>query len=168
MQPLYVIEPRFKNDLELARTVSKCYQSPNRKLISKYLLDVIHDQNMKRNLSLIDKQSEIFGLLFLGDGATISRVTLLNNLVSGKNLPVAILELVDLQGHLADGGTKYATFICNRFIDHFKIIYPHKSIIDVIMFDGASNISLLVNSCKFAIQRLQSCVGLNTLFPFFQ
>ena len=70
--------------LELARTVSKCYQPPNRKLISKDLLDVLPDQNMERNLSLIEEESEIFGLLFLGDDATISRVPLLNILVSGK------------------------------------------------------------------------------------
>ena len=77
-------KPRFKNVLKLARTVSKCYQPPNRKLISKNILDVIHDQNMERNLSLIEKESEIFGLLFIGNGATISRVLLLNTLVSGK------------------------------------------------------------------------------------
>ena len=58
--------------LELARTVSKCYQPPNRNLIYKDLLDVIHDQNMERNSSLIKKDSDISGLLFLGDGATIS------------------------------------------------------------------------------------------------
>ena len=76
---------RFKKVLELARTVSKCYQPPNRKLIYK------DDQNIERNLSLIEKESDIFGLLFLGGGATISRVPLLNILVSGKNLPVAVL-----------------------------------------------------------------------------
>ena len=64
---------------------------------------------MEKNLSLIEKESEIFGLLFIGDGATISRVPLLNILVSGKKLPVAVLELVDCQGHLADGGTKNAS-----------------------------------------------------------
>ena len=46
-------KPRFKKVLDLSRTVSKCYQPPNRKIISKYLLDVIHDHNMERNLSLI-------------------------------------------------------------------------------------------------------------------
>ena len=79
--------PRFKKVPELARTISKCYQPPNRKLISKDLLDVIHDQNMEINLSLIEKESEIFGFLFLGDGATISRVPLLKILVSGKIFP---------------------------------------------------------------------------------
>ena len=84
-------KPRFKNVLDLARTVSKCYQPPNRKLISKDLFGVVHDQNMERNLSLIEKESEIFGLLFLGDGAIISRISPLKILVSGKKLLVAVL-----------------------------------------------------------------------------
>ena len=46
-------KPRLKKVLELARTVSKCYQPPNINLISKDILNVIHDQNMERNLSLI-------------------------------------------------------------------------------------------------------------------
>ena len=71
-------KPRFKKVLELAKYASIRYQPPNRKLISNDLLDVIYDQNTERNLSLIEKESEIFGLLFLGDGATISRVPLLN------------------------------------------------------------------------------------------
>ena len=79
-------KPRFKKVLDLAKTVSRFYQPPNRKLVSKDLLDVIHDNNTERNLSLIKKESDIFGLLFLGDGATISRIPLLNILVSGKIL----------------------------------------------------------------------------------
>ena len=49
-------KPRFKKVFDLARTVSERYQPQNKKLISKYLLDVIHDQNMERNLSLIKKR----------------------------------------------------------------------------------------------------------------
>ena len=161
-------KPRFKKMLQLARTVSKCYQPPNRKLISKDLLDIIHDQNMESNLSLIEKESDIFGLLFLGDGATISRVPLLNILVSGKNLPVALLELVDYQGYSADGGTKNASFICNRFLDHFKIIYPHKSIIDVIMFDGASNVQLTGEFLQSIYPKITVMRGVeHTVYLFF-
>ena len=36
-------KPRFKRVLDLARTVSKCYQPPNRNLIYKDLLDLIID-----------------------------------------------------------------------------------------------------------------------------
>ena len=46
-------KPMFNKALELARTVSKCYQPANKNFISKYLLDVIHDQNMEKNLILI-------------------------------------------------------------------------------------------------------------------
>ena len=48
-------KPRLKKVLELARTVSKCYQPPNINLISKDILDVIHDQNTESNLILIEK-----------------------------------------------------------------------------------------------------------------
>ena len=120
----------------------KTYIPPNRKLTSKELLDVIHEQNMKRNLAIIKKEAEIFELLFLGDGATISRCPLLNILSSAKNIPVAVLEIVDCQGHLARDYKKDATFICNQFLKHMKEIDPGNVLTDVIMFDGASNVQL--------------------------
>ena len=46
-------KPRFKNVLDLSRTVSKIYQPPNITLIYKDLLGVIHYHNMERNLSLV-------------------------------------------------------------------------------------------------------------------
>ena len=45
---------RFKKLLELAKTVSKYYKPPNRKLISKDILYVIHYQNLESNLILIE------------------------------------------------------------------------------------------------------------------
>ena len=123
---------------------------------------------MERNLSLIEKESDIFGLLFIGDGATISRVPLLNILVSGGNLPVAVLELVDFQGHLSDGGIKNGTFIGNIFLDHFKIIDPHKSIKDVIMFDGASNVQLAGELLKIHYPKITVMRGVqHTVSLFF-
>ena len=75
----------FKKVLEFSRNVSKTYIRPDRKIISKELLDVIHEHNTKSNLAMIKKEADIFGLLFLGDGATISRFTLLNILDSKRN-----------------------------------------------------------------------------------
>ena len=80
-----------------------------------------------------------FWILFLGDGANIYRIPLLNKLVSVKNHPVVVLELFDCQGQLVDGGKKDRTFICNIFLDHIRKIYPHKSITTVFIFDGSSN-----------------------------
>ena len=57
---------------------------------------------------MIQKEADIFGLLFLGYGATISRCHLLNILASAKNIPVAVLENFDCQGHLDRGNKKDA------------------------------------------------------------
>ena len=49
----------FKNVPDLARNVSKGYQTQNINIILRELLDIIHDHNMERNLSLI-KNGKIF------------------------------------------------------------------------------------------------------------
>ena len=66
-------------------------------------------------------------MLFLVDGAKISRCPLLNILASAKNIPVDVLEMVDCQCHLAEGNKKDGTFICNRFLNHMREIYPGKN-----------------------------------------
>ena len=60
---------------------------------------------------MIKKEAEIFVLVILGDGAKFSRWQLLNILASAKNIPVAVLEIVDCQVHLADDNKKYRTLI---------------------------------------------------------
>ena len=71
-------KPRFKKVRDLARNVSTVYQHPNRNIIPKDLLDLINDYNMDRNLSFIKRESDFFGFIFLGDGATISIIPLFN------------------------------------------------------------------------------------------
>ena len=106
--------------MELTRNVSKEYIPPNRNLISKELLDVIHEQNMKRSLAIIKKEAEIFGLLFLGDGVKFSRCPLLNILASGENILVVVLETVDCQGYLDDGNKDDRILICNHLLNNMK------------------------------------------------
>ena len=61
---------------------------------------------------MIKKEYDIFVFLFLVDGATISIVPILNI------FPVAVLELVDCQGHISDGWEKDGTFIWTIFLEH--------------------------------------------------
>ena len=146
----------------------KFYQPPNIKLTSKGIFDVIHDHNMERNLSLIKKDSGIFGLLFLVDGATISIIPILEILVSIFNLPLSVLEIVDCQGHLGDGGEKGGTFICNIFLNHIRKIDPHKSITDIVMFDGASNFQLAGELLKIHYPKISVMRGVeHTVSLFF-
>ena len=69
---------------------------------------------------MIKKEAKIFGLLFLVYGATIPSCPLLNIMDSAKNIPVVVLEIVDCQGHLANGNKKDGTFICNRFLNNMR------------------------------------------------
>ena len=106
-------------------------------------------------------------MLFLGDGPTISRIPLLNILVSGKNVPLAVLELVICQSHLADGGGKYGSFICNRFLEHIRKIDPHKSITEAFMFDGASNVQLAGEILKILYREVTVVRGVEHTVSFF-
>ena len=85
----------FQKVLNLARNMSKDYQPANRNILSMDILDTINDQKMERSLSLIKRRDRYFGLLFLGDNDTISKITLLNILGPGKNLIVAVLVIVN-------------------------------------------------------------------------
>ena len=62
---------------------------------------------------MIKKEAEIFGLFLLVDGTAILRFPFLNILVYWKNIPVAVLEIVDCQVHLADG---------NKNMEHLFVI----------------------------------------------
>ena len=77
---------------------SLAYIPPNRKIIFKEQIGVIHEHNTKINLAMIKKEAEIFGLLFLEDGATILRCQLLNILASGKTYWLLYYN-VDFQGN---------------------------------------------------------------------
>ena len=70
--------------LDLEINVLKVYQLLKRKMISKYFLGVIYDQNTQSNLIIINNKADIFELSFLFYGATITRTPLLNISVSGK------------------------------------------------------------------------------------
>ena len=54
----------------------------------------------------------------------------------GKSIPVAVLEIIDCQSHLADDNKKYGTFNCNQFLNHMKEINPAKQLSDIVMYDG--------------------------------
>ena len=71
--------------MELAINILKVYNPSKINSFSKYLLDVIHEQNIKSKLSMVKKGEDSFWYLSIGYGATISRTSLLNILVYGIN-----------------------------------------------------------------------------------
>ena len=122
---------------------------------------------MERNLSLIKKDYDIFGLLFIGDGTNIYRIPIFNISVSRNNPPVAVLELVDFEGHLADGGRKDGSFICTIFLEHINKFDHHKLITAFFMFDGASNVQLGGELLKTHYPKVSVMCGVEHTVPLF-
>ena len=116
------------------------YKPPTAKAVRTELLDLNHARYMERNIQELEKEADVFGLAFLGDGATVKRMLLLNVLASGKNAPATVLEIVDCTGHLSNGGKKDASFIANTFLPHLAKLDPKKTRSDLSLFDGAGNI----------------------------
>ena len=79
-------KPRFKNMLYLEITMSKIYQPSNIKAYIQGYFGCNSWSEHGKELDFDKKESAIFGLLFLYDGATIYIISLLNILVSGKIL----------------------------------------------------------------------------------
>ena len=90
---------------------------------------------MKKNFTMINKEEDLFGLLFIGDGATISRTPLLKIMVYGKSIPVSIYNLLVFK-EIYQMVKKNGTFICCIFLEHKKTSDPSKPTMDVVMFDG--------------------------------
>ena len=86
---------RFKRVLKLARCVSSNFKPPSRQLVAGDLMDINFDKCIARMEDALKKEADTFGLTFLGDGATVRRLPLINVLASSISLPVAPLEIVD-------------------------------------------------------------------------
>jgi len=92
-------------------------------------------------MDLLERNAEIYGVLFFGDGTTVRKTPLLNILASGVYIPTACLEIVDCSTHLAEGGKKDAEYIYSlilHFIKDFEGWKPNA--VDLVLFDGASNV----------------------------
>jgi hypothetical protein len=73
-----VESPSFKIMLKYARLVGQEYKVPTRKGIGGPLLDINYNNIVENNKEILCRESDVFGLCWLSDGATIARMPLLN------------------------------------------------------------------------------------------
>lgn len=136
-------DPKFRAMLRLAKGVSTKYKPPLRNQVAGELLDHNYQMSIERADKTLLKQADIFGLTVMGDGATVKKTPLLNILaagVDGSNNACCTLEIVDATGHMSSGGKKDAEYIAKLFLPHMKRLDPDRRLIDLIFFDGASNV----------------------------
>ncbi len=80
-----------------------------------------------------------------GDGATITNVPLINILAASSNNPFGLLEIVDCTDQMANEGkkcTKYLSSLVRPLIRWLEEM-AKSQIVNLIMFDGASNVQLV-------------------------
>ena len=107
--PDSVVEsPRFIWLVCLCRLAGDDFVVPYQKKIGGELLDLNYDSIYNQNKAELLKFSKVFGLAFLGDGATIHRMALLNIFAMSGATPPMTVSIQDCTKHLAEGGKKDA------------------------------------------------------------
>ncbi len=71
--------------------------------ISSNLLDISFQAIYKSNKRVITEDANLFGLSWIGDGATIKRMPLLNILAMCRSKPPAVISILDCTGHMVGG-----------------------------------------------------------------
>eukprot|EP00957_Ditylum_brightwellii_P136239 10389899-Ditylum_brightwellii.AAC.1 len=87
-------------------------------------------------------QASAFGLCFFGDGAMIQRRPLMNALGAYYRNPAVVLDIVNCAKHLETGGKKTGKYIAERFCPHIEWLDPKHEDMDLVCFDGASNVKI--------------------------
>jgi hypothetical protein len=139
--PDAVVEPpRFIRLVRVCRLVGEDFIVPNQKQIGGDLLDLNYANVYKQNKANLLKFAKVFGLAFLGDGATIHRMALMNILAMSGAFPPMTISIQDFTKHMAEGGKKDALYIVDLFDKKVMEYDPLKTCTNVFYFDGASNI----------------------------
>ena len=131
---------RFAIVLKKARLVGDDFKIPHRHKLGGELLDVNYKSCMSANEKSLMLQADTFGLAWIGDGATVKKMPLVNVLVTCGEVPPTVIAINDCTGHMAAGGKKDASFIAKMFHSDVDKYDKEKSLTDLFFFDGASNV----------------------------
>jgi hypothetical protein len=140
-------DPKFRRVLEVAKNLGPNYKTPDRRAIGGKLLDSLYRSGFEDQLQSLRQEADVFGISIFGDGATIKSVPLVNVLAASPNNPSALLEIVDCTCHMAAGGKKDAPYLSDMILPLIKKIEEREDkkkkigLVDLVLFDGASNVS---------------------------
>ena len=104
------------------------------------LLQLNYENTYHCNKMTIMKDARTFGIAWLGDGATIKHMPLLNMLALCGEEPPVVISIFDCSDHMSEGGKKDAQYIGQLFKDKVAEFDPTTTCTDAFFFDGASNV----------------------------
>ena len=103
--PDAVVEsPEFKRLARQCRLVDSTFVIPSKKKIGGEFLLYINFENIKEiNKTNLLKEAAVFGVVVMGDGATINCMPLLNILTMSGTTPLLTIGILDCTTHMASG-----------------------------------------------------------------
>jgi hypothetical protein len=114
--PVAVVElPRFTRLIRVCHLVGEDFVVPHQKQIGRELLDLNYANVYEQNKANLLKFAKVFGLAFLGNGATIHQMALTNILAMSGTFPPMMISIQDCTKQMAEGGKKDALYIANLF-----------------------------------------------------
>jgi hypothetical protein len=133
------------------------------------LLAMLYNTNKEEILKNLLLESKIFGVTIFGDGATITNVPLINILAASPNNLFALLEIVDCTDQMAKGGKKGANYrsVIVRPLVKWLEATAKSNIVDLIMFDGASNVQLAAKIVARYHPHITVCHGAENVIALF-
>ena len=160
---------KFLKVLQMAKSLGTGYLPPDQRKMIGPLLDVLYDTNKEEMIKNLLLESKIFGVTIFGDGATITNIPLMNILAASPNNPFALLEIVDCTDQMAKGGKKDATYLAGivRPLIRWLEARAKSNIVDLIMFDGASNVQLAGKIVARYHPRITVCHGAEHVISLF-
>lgn len=130
----------FRRILIAARNVNSRYSPPGRNEVGGKFLTMTHASYQLHALEQFKPGADLFGGSLSGDGATVNRCPLLNILATSPSNHALVLDIIDCSAHMRAGLKKDALSICRWILPLLAIVDPQKTLIDLVTFDGASNV----------------------------
>ena len=112
---LAVQSTRFRSILKAARLVGDDFNPPSRNSVGGDLLTKNYKTYKQQNKSLLLKEASVSGIAWMGDGATMARMPLVNVLAMCAAVPPVVIAINDCTGHMSKGRKKDATYISKMF-----------------------------------------------------
>jgi hypothetical protein len=125
--------------VKVCRLVGEDFVVPNCMKIGGELLDMNYENTYNQNKAELMNEAKVFGFAWMGDGATIHKMPLMNILaLNGTTAPMTVL-IHDCTKYMEEGGKKDAPYIAELFEGKVMEYDPQRLCTDVFYFDGASN-----------------------------
>jgi hypothetical protein len=105
--PDMVVElPRFKRMVSVLSKVGSDFEIPKQRQFGGPLLDLNFQMEYFHNKTNLLKSADVFGLGFLGNGATVKRMPLMNIIALCADTPPITISIHDCTKHMQEGGGK--------------------------------------------------------------